>query len=1007
MNNQHIPFLKQVASYYASTPGLKDYCFVFPNRRSGQFFSMFLEKLQDHSESNILHPCITTISDFVAELANEVTPNSVQSLFLLYKAYTVLPGNEDYPFDKFVYWGNVVLSDFNDVDMYLVNAKDIFNNIKEYREISTDFLPKELKQDLSRYLNFHEDKCDDDRFWKNLESSDGADGEVKKSYLRLWQQLLPLYEEFNKELNEAGLSYTGKTYRDAAQTLVNNGTQMLRHKRYAFIGFNVLSNCEMSIFSKLKKAGIADFFWDNKWPAMEDRNNLATKFVSLYAKHFPEPADFAPDALAADEWPDIQTMAIPSNYGQVKCAFRIVQKLVKANATKAENAINTAIVLPDESLFTPLINSVTSDIKNINVTLGYPLKSADIVSLMHTVAQMHRQASWNGNEWRFYREDVRNVLSHPIIKSAFAQDALVVAQIIDNNNDYNITENLIPKQNSIKPLFNTISSNCSKEMVLAYMDTLIEFVQGISQSISSSVTSKSEGEGENDLVPLQCEFIEQFVLIMQQIKYCINSYGVPQCESTIFYLTDRLTSTFTIPFEGEPLNGLQVMGVLETRCLDFDNVIMLSMNERIFPHKHNSRSFIADNVRRFYHIASAEHKESMTSYYFYRLLARAKRVFLLYSTQQGSASSEPSRYIAQLKKIYNLPITSIVVNSKLLPSYDYSLNLPKDEYSMKLINSYRSDDSEKGYLSASSINEYINCSLKFALHHIYKLNDETDKGQFMDAATQGTIVHDSLQELYYPEGTIGHFKVTTEMIKSFRNRLEAVVTRQINKTYLHLPDDLLDAELIGDSKIQLVAIRLLIEQVLNYDLKLLSNKGEDFFEVLECESPHQVRLQAGDIEFKFEFRADRIDRIGGKGPIRIVDYKTGSDVTEFTSIETLFNETATRPKQILQLILYCLAYEKDNPECEEDIMPVIYKLRKMEESGIYYKDKIKKQKYQITLGLLKQEKLLDDFCMSLGNRLKDLFSGDNQFKQCPEKTNHCNYCRFISLCKRQIKELNY
>lgn len=1009
MSKEHTPFLKQVASYYKDKQNLANYCFVFPNRRSGQFFSMYLDEMRFCEEKPVMHPQITTISDFVSDLASVTTPSIIQSLFLLHKAYTSISGNEDYPFDKFVYWGNVVLSDFNDVDMYLVDPKEIFSNIREYKEISTDFLPEELKQELSKYLNINRGDSNNDRFWQHI-NDDAENGEVKKSYMRLWQQLLPLYEAFNKELNALGLSYTGMTYRKAARIVTTKGRDALKHERYAFVGFNVLSNCELEIFNQMEKADMADFFWDRKWPAMNNTDNLATKFISFYSKHFPEPNGFISDPIGDDEWPEMHTIAVPSNFGQSKCAFKIVDKLIDNGFTNPQNAINTAIVLPDENLFTPLINSVSPKVKNVNVTIGYPLRNADIVSIMHTVAKMHRQASWNGSEWRFYREDVRSVLSHPIIKSVFAQDALNIAQIIDNRSDFNVPESLIDGNNALRPLFDTISSNSTPADVMAYLDRLTEFVNGIYQAIAGPDIDKDDNTDDNgnddddNSIPLQCAFISQYVLIMQQVKSCIEAYGIPQCESTIFYLTDRLTGAYTIPFEGEPLNGLQVMGMLETRCLDFDNIILLSMNERIFPRKHHSRSFIADSLRHHFGMASAEHKEAMTSYYFYRLLARAKRVYMLYCTQQqGIGSSEPSRYIAQLSKIYNLPIKHHSVNSKLIPSYDYTINLPKDDYSRQKIEKYRSTDTDAGYLSASSINEFISCPLKFALRHIYGLNDETDKGDFMDSGTMGTIVHDTLNELYYPDGTEGSYIVDESRIKSFRAKLGDEVTRQINKTYLHLPEEELNATLTGDSKLQKVAIQLLVEQAIDHDLKLLKEQNEKFFEVIECEATHYVRLKVDDVEFNFQFRADRIDRIGGKGPIRIIDYKTGKDATSFSNVESLFNNSKgnKRCKAIVQLILYCMAWKKVYAESDTDVMPIIYKLQNMKESGVKFAKK------QITLNSMHNDGVLDKFCECLGSQLRILFDSEAKFNQCPPGIDTCNYCRLISICKRQIKETNY
>lgn len=1019
MERNHTPFLQQVASYYGGKSGLADYCFVFPNRRSSQFFAKYLDEAQADAAAPVMQPRLTTISDFVADVAEEVTPNSVEALFLLHKAYTQLSGNEDYPFDKFVYWGSVILSDFNDVDMYLVNPKEIFTNIKEYKEISTDFLPRELKDELRQYINIPDSGDDDDSFWRQYEADpDGNDGEVKRNYLRLWQQLLPLYERFNALLASQQLSYTGKTYRDAALKLAG-GSNPLPYDRYVFVGFNVLSNCELLVFSSLKKQGLADFFWDHSWPAMDNGDNLATRFISQYIKDFPEPADFTADAVTS--WPQIETVAVPSNFGQAKYAFHIVDGLVNDKLTDPGNAINTAIVLPDENLFTPLVNSISSKVKSVNVTLGYPLRNADVVSLMHTVAKMHRQASRGAAGWTFYRDDVRNVLSHPIVKAAFGPEAIAVSEAVDNSNDFRVPETTFSSMPNLKPLFSTISLNAGVEGVKSHIDHLIEFVDKLNAAIigrqSAAGTDDDSSDEADKCVPLQSAFIAQYRLVLQQVKDCIGRYGVPMCESTVFYLTDRLAGSHTIPFEGEPLHGLQIMGMLETRCLDFDNLIILSVNERVFPRRHAAKTFIANSLRHHFGMASVEHQESMSSYYFYRLLARARRVYLLYdSSAQAMGSGEPSRYIAQLEKVYCQPIVHKVVNCQLTPAEDYTLKVSKDDACQSKIAAYSASGDAAAYLSASSINQYVDCPLKFYLRHIQGLDDNTPGGDFMDASTLGTIVHDSLQELYYPSSVNGTdepehpvkpYKVTAKMIADFkRTKLDGVVYSNIVKTYLH--DENSTAPLTGDAKILKVTISQLIENALNHDIELLKLTGADHFTVLECEVPSRLILCINGVKFNFYYRADRIDRIGDGGPVRIVDYKTGGDTTEFSSIDALFDNKAgsKRPHAILQLLLYSIAWKQEHPA--DDVEPVIYKLRDMSVAGVSFKpkrgDTTNHPQGQVSLGSLCDKdkgNMLEEFKEALGNRIASLQSTEQQFVQCPEKSTLCNYCRFNDLCKRK------
>ena len=1003
--NTKTPFLEQVARhYYEQKKDLMDYCFIFPNRRSGEFFLLHLAK-QQH-DVPMLSPRITTITDFVTTLTHSILASPIEQLFTLYQAYVEITGNDQYSFDRFAFWGNVILQDFNDVDTSMVDANDLFKNTKQLREISTDFLSDDVKECFAKLLNVNFDKKDDEQFWKHITNDN--ESTVRDNYVRLWQILYPLYELFRKKLSEKGLSYSGKIMHDAADQISQMGADDFLSKKYVFVGFNFLSKCEHSIFKQMQNKGIAEFSWDYDSPTFKEKTNLATKYLDKYTKEFPTP--FATEEI--DSFPEMTVVGVPFNMGQAKYAFNIIDQLEKnGDIQDTDNAIDTAIVLPDEGLFMPLLNSVAGDISRINVTLGYPLRNSSIASLMRIVAKMHSQASrivkQDGEyEYGFYREDVKSVLTHPIIKSLYTHKSIELISEIDNNNLYQVPEHLF-EETDFNQLFVTIRDTNNSKDVVDYLDRLMDFVANLNEIFNADNGSDNPVNDEDSAMPLQSAFLNKYYEVLEQVKQCITDYGMPMCESTVFYLIDKIAAIYSIPFEGEPLAGLQLMGVLETRCLDFRNIVLLSMNERIFPRRFYKASFVPFKLRKHFDMPTNEHQESMMAYYFYRLISRANKVFMLYdSSTQSIGSGEYSRFITQLINIYQCPIRHTLLSPKIAPGSSLKIDVKKQGHIADIINGYQNDDL-KSYLSASSIKEYIACPLKFYFHHIEKLNDDNDESDFIDAATFGSIIHDTLQQLYYPDSIKKEakpYKVYKYMINKFKkNDLDRCLVQNINKTYLHRKPDKLDTQLTGEMSILYEAFKLFALNVINYDLKLLESDN-DFFEVLECEIPHVTQIDLGEgFRFNFKFKADRIDRINGVGPIRIIDYKTGKDETNFNEFGKLYDENASNKRSILQLFLYCNAYanvlkknEIDNP----GITPIIYKLKHMPESGIIFNKEVVLNYTDSYKGI----DLNDSFKASMREELKKLFDLNIPFSQCSEKAKTCNYCKFIEFCRRNKKE---
>ena len=993
----YTPFLRQVAQYFQGKGDMGNYCFVLPNRRSCTFLERELDLA---AEKAYFMPEIITITDLVTRLSGLTAVTPIEAMFKLYKCYVGMSGNENYPFDNFVYWANVVLNDFNDVDMYLVDPEQIFTNVKELKEIQANYLDADVREIVSRYLDMGVGggSGDEDNFWKdNYKDSGSEEAGVKASFMMLWRSLLQLYREYNQSLSDSGLSSMGNVYRKACET-VKDGID-LGHEKYVFVGFNILSASELAIFKRLQNRGKALFFWDAASPAFKaDKGfpvNPGGMSVSFLLKEFPQPIDFVGEEI--DRFPKINAVGVPSDVGQTRYASELIATLSQEKNFKDSKGLNTALVLPDESLFVPMLNCLGDGI-DINVTMGYPLQSSDIASLMRIVAKMHRQARRKATgEWTFYRSDVRTLLSHPLIKVCYPQDALNVTVAIDNGNLFAVPQSLM-LDTGLAPLFRGVDNLASVENVRLYLDNLIVFCRDALLRLSETEERDEGDEGENESLTLQEAFVMQYIEVLVSLDDALARYDLPPCEATIFFLIDRLSSIFSIPFEGEPLQGMQIMGVLETRCLDFENVIILSANEDVLPRKMRSNSFISDYMRKAYHMSTVADQEAMWAYNFYRLIGRAENVFLIYDTStKSSDSKEVTRYVPQLEMVYGCDIAHTHLSLKTNISKDISIEVPKRDHVASVLETFKKNGSRK--LSASAINEYINCPLMFYFHRVERLSTDDVDEDFMGASIIGTIVHETLQQVYYPDENgakrKGEFKVTCADIKRFKTqKLKDIVKRKVNEKHVRTTN--LDAPLNGEAAIISVAIQNMVAGTLSYDMKLLNNIDSNYFTVLECEQSHDVSLNYGGVEFNFTYTADRIDRLAD-GTIRMVDYKTGSDKTEFKDMDDLFDANKEkRSKAVLQLMLYCNAYAKEM-KCNEAIKPVIYQLRDINHSGVIKvsgKNKVEVTDYH-------------DFNKEFTARMDDVINGffnlDNPFSQTTNikpKSSPCRYCKFVDFCRR-------
>ena len=1010
------PFLRFLARTFVTKADLADYCFVFPNRRSGKFFE---KELADAASTSILMPEITTITNFISDITGGIEANRIESLFTLYNAYCEIAPDNNTSFDKFAHWGDVILNDFGDVERYMVDAKELFVNISELKAIKANYLNDEVIEVLSHFFNIRKENNSNENFWQHISAVDG-EVSIQRKFISIWDTLYPLYEKYCQKLQESGLTTGALSLRAAEQKVREMDITDFNSKHYVFAGFNVLSTAEHKLFEAMRNKGFSDFYWDYNSPAFASKQNRATKFISQYIKEFPSIYQEEKNPTMP---PNVNIIGVPSNYGQTKYVGKLINQLVDNHIiADANNAIDTAIVMPDEQLFTSMLKSIdTSKVPNVNVTMGVSIRNSSIATLMAAVSRLHYQASYSNDEWTYFHADVKDILMHPLARFAFGNNARELIEYITNENLYQIPYSTICKYlGSDNKLFD-IDQKLNIVTVENYITRVIEFARHILTLQESTFGRKALKEvvDDPDEAPgtsVEIAFLNKYCDAMAELDEVFKQYVKRNFAdfnldvNTFCFLLERLVNQAKIAFEGEPLGGLQVMGVLETRCLDFKNVIILSMNERIFPRKHFTKSFIPQQLRKGYKMSTISHQESMYAYYFYRMISRAENVYLVYNT---ASISEESRFIHQLRVLFadQCHINRHLLNLGLRLPGKGDIAVPKDERIMNILSLYKAEPEANAdrnelikskrlrQLSAHSINEYINCPLRFYLHYVEGLAEIEEKSDFMEASTFGTIIHNIMQTLYPQK----EMQITTDYINNLLDEgnqtIRRTIVQVINKEFLHKGEGCNDP-LIGEGLMKSEIIDIMIRNILKYDLEYIKNNGP--INYIQSEREIACRLTLGNHTFNFTYIIDRLEATNDGTTLRIIDYKTGKDKTSFQTLDALFapgnSVSYERCKAALQLLLYCYAYE----QCDSRPMqPVIYKVIRMKDSGLYYnKAQITYPKYQ----KIKSKETIDidirsEFVERIGEVIDGIFDADKPFTQTKNKEANCKYCKFKDFCR--------
>lgn len=955
------PFLYQVASlfYEKWEAEVSRLAFVFPNRRTGLFFQKYLSEVAD---TPLFSPTILTINDLFIQLSGKQSADRISMLFILYDIYIRQSGSTE-TFDEFLYWGEMLLNDFDDIDKYMANARMLFSNVIDLREIENDF--DFLSDEQIAAIR---------SFWSSFYPR--GDTPNQQQFLAVWQVLYDLYEEFRATLAAEGKGYEGMIFREVVESMERGESPDLPYEQIVFVGLNALSVSEERFLAQLQKREIADFYWDYVSDKVTDPDNKASYFVSRNLKSFPSSMKLPPEEKVKTE---IEVIGIPSGIGQAKHVYTLLSDWCKEAEMSSEEALRTAVILPDEHLLIPVLNAIPEQIRRINVTMGYPLAGTPVASLIEYILALQKNVRYIDRNPLFYFRDVLPVLNHRYILSTSPEIISSLVKEITENNKIYISHTELEKTPLLEILFTPVTG------VEAFSDYLIKVLEELNK-VMSALSDEEEEDAPQRTNDLEQEFIFHYFTTVNRMKEVMKDARIEMKIDTFFRLLKRVTDTITIPFHGEPLSGLQIMGVLETRALDFDRLIILSMNEGIFPQRKAANSFIPYNLRRGFGLPTYEHQDSVWAYHFYRLIERASHVSLLYDTRSnGLQTGEVSRFVHQLHYHYEVPMRDKLVVYNVSSSKTPPLAVPKREDIMRRLDAYRKGGSKA--ISASAINTYLDCPLKFYFSVVEGIREEEEVSETIESDVFGSILHKVMEELYKPfQGKM----VTVDLLKAIRKDT-ALLTGAIARAFA---SEFFKTEVVrsltGQNYLIGEMIRKYVEKILERDGKLTP------FVYIESERKINGLISLSDhSEIRLKGFIDRVDEV--LDAIRIIDYKSGSGTTTFSSIESLFNkEEKDRAKAVMQVFMYCWMYAHFTENKGKTIQPGIYYVRSLFsdpfDPSVYHRiERGKSEKVEDFSGYAQA------FEEGLRGCLDEIFNPEIPFTQTPTGK-ACSYCPFKGIC---------
>lgn len=954
-------FLKQVAhDLYNKTEGnFTKVAIVFPNKRASLFFN---EYLAQESDRPIWSPTYVSISELFRQSSDLSIADPIKLVCNLYKVFQKATGSKE-TLDDFYFWGEMLIADFDDADKNMADTHALFSNLKDLNELmdNYDFLEEGQKEALSQF--FH-------NFSINQVT------ELKQRFISMWNVLGDIYAEYKALLESQSIAYEGMLYRQVIEQL---DVEALPYNKYIFVGFNVLNKVEHTLFKKLNEAGKAMFYWDYDTFYLNKTPHEAGEFIRRNLRDFPSelPASFFDNLNQPKEVTFIES---PTENGQV----RYLPQWIRENLTSQEK--ETAVVLCNEALLQPVLHALPDNVKHINITMGFPLSQTPAYSFVNALMELHT-SGYNPNNGRYLFAEVISVLKHPYTRQ-LSPEAEKLEQTLTRDNRFYPLPSELKQDNVLELLFTPRRNN------LDLCSMLSEALKEVAVIYQQQAASHSDAFDQ-----LYRESLFKTYTLVNRFHTLIESKELNVQAGTFQRLLTRVMSSSSIPFHGEPAIGMQVMGVLETRNLDFRHLIMLSVNEGQLPKAGGDSSFIPYNLRKAFGMTTIDHKIAVYAYYFYRLMQRAEKVTLVYNTAtDGINRGELSRFMLQFLIEWGYPVLRKQLEAAQSPQDSTPIIIEKTPDIMERMKSvFDIRNNPKALISPSALNCYLDCPLKFYYKYVALLSAPDEVTADIDSAKFGSIFHYAAEHIYKDLTAHGKLisKENLETLLKDEVRLQTYVDNGFKELFFNLPPNE-QPEYNGIQLINSAVIVKYIQQLLRNDLRYAPftfvGSEQRIFENIEiCTSTGDIQSRIGGI----------IDRIDSKGEsLRIVDYKTGGDADTPANVQSLFIPDKKRSNYVFQTFLYASIVckklrEKNDSRLVAPALLYIHRAASEKYSPVIQMGEPRKPKEPVD-NFAQHE---GDFRENLKTLLEDIFNPDISFTQ-TEIEDKCAYCDFRALCKK-------
>lgn len=956
-------FLKLVAAdLYKHTEGnLAHTAVVFPNKRAGLFFN---EYLAQESDSPIWSPAYVSISELFRSLSPWEVGDPVKLVCELYKIFRRETQSTE-TLDDFYFWGEMLISDFDDADKNRVDTDKLFSNLQDLRNIMDDytFIDDEQEEAIRQFFqNF------------SIERRTA----LKERFISLWDVLGNIYKGFRESLASQNIAYEGMMYRHVIEHL---DVDKLPYEKYVFVGFNVLNKVEHTLFTQLKDAGKAVFYWDYDEFYMKENRQAVTheagEFIRRNLRDFPSP--LSGELFKNLSKPkEVHYIASSTENAQA----RYLPQWIRNNLTTPEK--ETAVVLCNEALLQPVLHSLPAEVKHVNITMGFPLSQTPVYSFLIALLELHTHG-FNFKSGRYTFQSVVTLLKHPYTRQLTGQAELLEKELTRNNRFYPLPGEL-GKDEFLTRLFTPLSGNLN--LCIRLSETL--------QQVASIYQANTSGTEDTDAFnQLYRESLFKAYTTINRFRTLIEEDELTVQSETFRRLLVKVLSTTNIPFHGEPAIGMQVMGVLETRNLDFRHLVLLSVNEGQLPKSGGDSSFIPYNLRKAFGMTTIEHKIAVYAYYFYRLLQRAERITLIYNTSSdGLNRGEWSRFMLQFLIEWPHPITRQFLEAGQSPQGTSPITVEKTPDVMRQMQSlFDVRANPKAKFSPSALNYYLDCPLKFYYRYVAGLSAPDEVSAEIDSATFGSIFHYAAEHIYKDLTTHGKVinKEALETLLRNEVKLQDYVDTAFKKLFFNVPQNE-KPEYNGVQLINSAVIARYLKQLLQNDLRYAPFTF--IASEMEVDEPIDIQTPKGVIKSRIGGIIDRMD--SKDGTLRIVDYKTGGDADTPPHVESLFIPDKKRSNYVFQTFLYAAIMCRKQPTMK--IAPaLLYIHRAATEtySPVIQMGESRKPKEAVE-DFSKYEK---EYRERLQGLLEEIFNPEKSFTQ-TEIIEKCTYCDFKALCKR-------